>query len=87
MRPLSERRPPVGRRLWEGWLAIMARFGEVQTLVLLGLVYALIIGPTGLAASALRSDFLSKRGFGAEGSAWREVDTPPASLERAKNQF
>ena len=36
---------PVWRRLLDGWMAIAGRFGFVQTLVILALFYAVLIGP------------------------------------------
>jgi len=80
-------RPSPARQLVEGWMQIAARFGEVQTLVLLGLIYTLVIGPASLVARALGSDFLSKRGLGESGSAWREADTRPPILENVKQPF
>ena len=38
----------TGRRLLNGWMAIAARFGYVQTLVLLVFTYAILIGPFGI---------------------------------------
>ena len=52
----------VWRRLYEGWLAIAIRFGEVQTLVILAVVYGLVIGPMALVIAAARRDLLHKRG-------------------------
>ena len=81
------RKRAVWRRLLDGWMVIAARFGEVQTLVLLSLVYALVIGPVGVGASLTRRDFLNKSGIGQEGSAFSEADTVHADLERAKQPF
>lgn len=78
---------PIWRRVLDGWLAIMARFGEVQTLVLLGLVYALVIGPAGLGAALARRDFLDKSGLRRPGTAFRESDSDPATLDRVKQPF
>lgn len=78
---------PLSRRLLDGWMQIAARFGEVQTLVLLGLIYTLVIGPAALVARALGNDFLSKRGLGEAGSAWREADSRPPALENVKQPF
>ena len=55
-----------------GWLAIAARFGEVQTLLVLTLVYAFVIGP-GRDRDAVRPrrDLLQKRGLASRRpSAW-----------------
>jgi hypothetical protein len=75
------------RRLGAGWMRIVARFGDVQTLVLLALFYAFLIGPASLISSAARKDMLHKRALPAgEPSAWDEADTGGHDLERAKLQ-
>jgi hypothetical protein len=83
---MTEKPSPL-RRLLDGWLQIVARFGEVQTLALLGLIYVLVIGPASLVARTLGNDFLSKRGLGEAGSAWREADSRPAELENVKQPY
>jgi len=75
---------PVWRRLLNGWMAIVARFGFVQTLLLLLLLYVFMIGPVAIVMAIARQDQLSKRGLGDDGSAWFEADTAPPDLERAK---
>jgi hypothetical protein len=75
------------RRLLDGWARIAGHFGEVQTLVLLGLVYGLVIGPVAVGLALARRDPLSKRGLGGHGSAWREADTRPPGLESARQPF
>ena len=67
-----------------GWGAIAGRFGHVQTLMLLVLFYAFLIGPVGLGVMLTRRDYLGKRDLRAEGSAWRDADTSAPDLERAK---
>ncbi len=74
----------VWRRLRDGWTAIAGRFGFVQTLMLLVLIYTALFGPVGLAITLLRRDFLGKRGLREETSAWSDADTAPPDLERAK---
>jgi hypothetical protein len=81
---MTMERAPVGRRLLEGWGAITARFGFAQTLVILALFYALLIGPVAAALKAARNDLLGRRGLGSEGSAWLEADTAKPDLERAR---
>ena len=78
------RRVPLRRRLLAGWMAIAGRFGYVQTLVILTLVYGALIGPIGLFLAAARRDLLNKRQLRAAGSAWQEADTAAPDLERAK---
>ena len=84
---MSEPTLPLHKRLLAGWMAIVARFGEVQTLVLLGFFYGFLIGPMATAIAVGRGDLLAKRGLRAGGSAWSEADTSPAELERAKHPF
>jgi hypothetical protein len=74
----------VLKKLYAGWLAIAGRFGSVQTLVLLGFFYATLIGPAWLATLMARRDLLDKGHLHESGSAWREADSSPPDLERAK---
>jgi hypothetical protein len=76
---------PVGwRRLFAGWMAITARFGFTQTLVILTLFYALLFGPVALVIALARRDPLERGGLRAGGTAWRDADTAPPDLERAR---
>ena len=75
---------PVWRRLLNGWMAIVGRFGFVQTLLLLVLLYIFLIGPISILMALASPDQLSKRGLGDDGSAWCEADTAAPDLERAK---
>ena len=75
------------RRLYAGWLAIAARFGHVQTLVILAIFYAFILGPLSMGIAISRGDLLAKRGLHAGGSVWREADSVQPELERARRQF
>lgn len=74
----------IGRKLLSGWIAIAGRFGAVQTQVLLGFFYFLLIGPFWLGTSLARRDFLTKRGLGSTGTAFAAADTAVPDLERAK---
>ena len=78
---------PIWRRFYGGWLEIAARFGQVQTLLVLTIVYTLVLGPVALVIFAFRRDLLQKRGLHLSGSAWSEADTAGAHLERAKRLF
>ena len=75
------------RRLYIGWLAIAARFGHVQTLVILAIFYALVLGPLSLGIAISRGDLLAKRRLRTSGSAWLEADSVRPELERARRQF
>jgi hypothetical protein len=72
------------RRLLEGWSAIAGRFGAVQTLVILGLFYVMLIGPLAIGALLGRSDPLQKRRLDSGTSAWCDADSAPPDLERAQ---
>ena len=74
----------VWRRLFDGWNAVVGRFGFVQTLVILALFYAVLIGPVALLAGLARRDLLDKRGLGSKTSAWQDADSAAPDLERAK---
>ena len=76
------------RRLYEGWLLIAAQFGEVQTLIVVALVYGLVVGPVALVMKVGRGDPLHKRGLRAAGSAWLDADSVASpDVERAKRLF
>ncbi|MDJ0849689.1 MAG: hypothetical protein QNK04_15060 [Myxococcota bacterium] len=80
-------RQPLGSRLLAGWNAIVARFGFAQTLVILALFYALMIGPVAIVASLARRDLLDRRRLRIAGSAWRSTESAGADLERAKHGY
>jgi hypothetical protein len=82
--------PAAGRvaRLRQGWLVLAGHFGEVQTQLIVAVVYLFVIGPTSLGALLFGRDLLSKRGFDDDGSAWLASDsTTSPDVERAKRQF
>jgi hypothetical protein len=72
------------KRLLGGWLVIAARFGATQTHVVLGLFYAFLIGPAALISRLAGKDLLDKRRSDGTDTAWREADSSPPDLERAK---
>ena len=75
-------------RLKQGWLALAGHFGEVQTLLIVCVVYVFVVGPTALVAALLGRDLLAKRGFESNASAWQDADsTTSPDLERAKRLF
>jgi len=71
-------------RMFRGWMAIVARFGLVQTLVILSLFYFFLIGPIAIGGTFARVDLLHKRGLREETSAWVISDSAKPDLERAK---
>jgi hypothetical protein len=75
---------PFHKRLFDGWMRITARFGFVQTLVVLTLFYVFLLGPVATAFKISRSDLLAKRGLRSGPTAWCEADSAKPDLERAK---
>jgi len=81
---MATERLPVYKRLFQGWMLITARFGFVQTLVILALFYVFLIGPIALGSALGRADFLHKRGLRQGATAWNQADSGKPDLERAK---
>ena len=78
----------LGRRLQQGWLELAAHFGEIQTLLIVCVVYLLVLGPISLVATLSGRDLLVKRGFDGPASAWLESDSVSSpDLARAKRLF
>jgi hypothetical protein len=75
---------PLWRILLNGWMAIAVRFGGVQTLLILVLVYLILIGPVSILQAVGRRDLLDKRALWRRESAWQESESGGNDLERAK---
>ena len=75
---------PLWRRLLNGWMAIAAHFGAVQTQLILALFYVALIGPISIFQALGRRDQLDKRSLWKNESAWRNSDSGGNDLERAK---
>jgi hypothetical protein len=76
------------RRLYQGWLELAAHFGEIQTLLIVCVVYVFVLGPMAVLATLTGRDLLAKRGFEAASSAWSDADsTSRPDVERAKRLF
>jgi hypothetical protein len=74
-------------RLESGWMRIAQRLGEVQTVVILTLVYTMLIAPMALLLRLLgRADLLELRRARGDGFALpkQRIPTDP---ERCKRQF
>jgi hypothetical protein len=76
----------VWRRLYQGWMAIAARFGAIQTVVLLAFFYVFLVGPAAILSRLGGRDYLDKRQLDPGRSAWHDADTSLPDLERAKLQ-
>ena len=80
--------PGFARRLQQGWLELAGHFGEIQTLLIVCVVYLLVLGPISLVATLSGRDLLVKRGFDGPASAWLESDSVSSpDLARAKRLF
>ena len=74
-------------RLGAGWMRIAQRLGEVQTVVLLTLVYATVLGPLALWLRLVgRADLLALRQARGESFALPKQQVP-TDLERCERQF
>jgi hypothetical protein len=80
----SDDRIPLGRTLLNGWMVIAARFGSVQTLLILVLFYVVLIGPASIIQAIGRRDQLDKRTLWKKETAWQDSETGGNDLERAK---
>jgi hypothetical protein len=65
-------------------MAVAARFGSVQTLVMLALFYVVLIGPVSIVQAFARRDQLDKRAMWKKDSAWHQSESGGNDLERAK---
>jgi hypothetical protein len=69
-------------------MLLAVRFGEVQTSIIVTMVYILVLGPMACIAGLARKDLLHKRGLRESGSAWNAADTVARpELERARRLF
>ena len=76
----------VLKRLYQGWMAIAGRFGGIQTVVLLAFFYFFLVGPVSAFSRLGRADYLDKRPLDRARSGWRDAESSPPDLERAKLQ-
>jgi len=65
-------------------MAIAARFGGVQTQLILVLFYVALIGPISIFQAFGRRDQLDKGELWKKETAWRDSETGGTDLERAK---
>ena len=80
----SDDRIPLWRTLLNGWMVIAARFGGVQTLLILVLFYLVLIGPISIIQAVGRRDQLDKRALWKKETAWQDSESGGNDLERAK---
>jgi Saxitoxin biosynthesis operon protein SxtJ len=73
-------------KLWSLWKAFAHILGQVQTTILLSLVYLIAIGPIALLSRASGRDLLGRK-HNANRSYWVALPPVTADLERAQKQF
>jgi hypothetical protein len=76
----------TGAKLKQGWMAIVGRFGHIQTMVMLVFFYVLLVGPAASISRIGRRDYLEKRQLEPARSAWHDADSASPDLDRAKLQ-
>ena len=87
MAELLLRRFAPKSRLYRGWTALFEAIGAAWTAVLLAVVYALSVGPVGLAQRLFGKDPLDRR-LRPEPSFWRVHQPNPLGPEQAaRHQF
>jgi len=74
------------RKLWDFWKAFGHMLGQVQTAILLSVIYHLTVGPLALGAKLARRDLLELRDTGAESFA-TPMPHVTTTMERAEKQF
>lgn len=77
---------PILRRLWGLWKAFAHRLGQVQTTIILSVVYLIAIGPISLISRVLGRDLLAQRRH-ERPSYWVALPEVTSTLERARKQF
>jgi hypothetical protein len=85
---LALRRFAPKSRAYARWTGFFLAVGSVWTAVLLALVYALSVGPTGLAMRLFGHDPLDRWRPGAEPTFWRPCEPNPLGASAAaRHQF
>jgi len=74
------------RKLKDLWMAFAHVMGQIQTALLLSIIYHIAIGPLGLISRLTGRDLLGLRQL--EGSSYAEPLAPVSTtIERAQRQF
>lgn len=76
----------VLRHLWKEWKRVASWIARVQTSIILGAIYFLVIGTIGIIAKLVRHDPLQKRGHPRE-SYWMARDHSSRKIEDFQRQF
>jgi hypothetical protein len=79
------RRRGLGARLKAYWMAFALRLGEIQTQIVLTVMYVLVFGSANMILRALGKDLLGKRVR--SDSYWVPHERQPETLERFRHPF
>ena len=74
------------RRLWTRWKAFARRIGDVQTTILLTVIYHIPVAVLWLVARVRREDLLGLGNSG-KSSYWVSLPETTSSVEQARRQF
>jgi hypothetical protein len=75
------------RTLKQKWLLFSRKVGQVNTIILLSLVYLFVIGIMAIIVKLLGKDLLQKKMNSKQTSYWRDRNSSEQTLERHKFQF
>lgn len=82
---LARPRRSLAQRLKAYWMAFALRLGDVQTQIILALMYVLVFGLSNLVLRVARKDLLGKRTI--KPSYWIAHERQPETLERYRHPF
>ncbi len=74
------------RKFWAGWKAFGHVLGQIQTTILLSIIYHIAIGPIAIVGRALRQPFLELRAR--QGTSYADkLAAISTTLDRAHKQY
>lgn len=74
------------RRLWNSWKRVAAWIARVQTAIILGVIYVVVLGVIAMIAKLVRRDLLHKR-LSFTSSYWITREAASRELEDFQRQF
>jgi hypothetical protein len=75
-----------GKKLKSGWMAFVHRLGQIQTALILLIVYHVSIGPISLVARLIRRDLIGRRAKKGDSYAV-PIEKLTTTMEQAQKQF
>ena len=74
------------KKFKSGWMAFVHRLGQIQTALILLIVYHLTLGPISIISRLIRRDFIGLRTKGKDSYAV-PIDHVTSTMEQAERQF